>query len=92
VARALATQPKVLLLDEPATGLTAEEKDEMIDFILRVREDFKLTIWLIEHHMRVVMGICEEITVLNYGKTIARGTPAEIQSNKAVIDAYLGEG
>lgn len=92
VARALATQPRVLLLDEPATGLTAEEKDEMIDFILRVREDFKLTIWLIEHHMRVVMGICEEITVLNYGKTIARGTPAEIQSNQAVIDAYLGEG
>jgi branched-chain amino acid transport system ATP-binding protein len=92
VGRALATEPKVLLLDEPATGLSAEEKDEMIDFILKVRQDYGLTILLIEHHMRVVMGICEEITVLNYGKTIAFGNPAEIQANQAVIDAYLGEG
>jgi branched-chain amino acid transport system ATP-binding protein len=92
VARALATEPKVLLLDEPATGLSSEEKDEMIDFILKVRQDYGLTILLIEHHMRVVMGICEEITVLNYGKTIATGNPYEIQNNRAVIDAYLGEG
>lgn len=92
VARALATYPTLLLLDEPATGLTVEEKEELIDFILQIRDKFNLTIWLIEHHMRVVMGICEEITVLNYGKTIARGTPEEIQSNPAVIQAYLGEG
>lgn len=92
VARALSTEPKVLLLDEPATGLSSEEKDEMIDFILKVRQNYGLTILLIEHHMRVVMGICEEITVLNYGKTIATGNPLEIQSNRAVIDAYLGEG
>ncbi len=92
VARALSTEPKVLLLDEPATGLSAEEKDEMINFILRVRQDFNLTIWLIEHHMRIVMGICEEIWVLNYGKTIAHGTPTEIQNDQAVITAYLGEG
>ncbi|HAL16143.1 MAG TPA: high-affinity branched-chain amino acid ABC transporter ATP-binding protein LivG [Anaerolineaceae bacterium] len=92
VARALSTEPKVLLLDEPATGLSSEEKDEMIDFILKVRQDYGLTILLIEHHMRVVMGICEEISVLNYGKTIATGNPVEIQSNQAVIDAYLGEG
>ena len=92
VARALSTEPKVLLLDEPATGLSAEEKDEMINFILGVRQDFNLTIWLIEHHMRIVMGICEEIWVLNYGKTIAHGTPTEIQNDQAVITAYLGEG
>jgi branched-chain amino acid transport system ATP-binding protein len=92
VARALATEPRVLLLDEPATGLSSEEKDEMINFVLKVRQDYGLTILLIEHHMRVVMGICEEISVLNYGKTIATGNPYEIQNNRAVIDAYLGEG
>lgn len=92
VARALATRPKVLLMDEPATGLSAEEKDELMHFIVRVRDEFSLTIWLIEHHMRVVMGICEEISVLNYGKTIAHGTPTEIQDNPEVIDAYLGVG
>jgi len=90
VARALSTQPKVLLLDEPATGMTSEETSEMINFILGVREKYDLTILLIEHHMQVVMGICEYIMVLNYGKTIARGNPYEIQNNKEVIDAYLG--
>jgi len=92
VARALSTQPHVLLLDEPATGMSAEETTEMIDFILNVRKDFDLTILIIEHHMQVIMNICEQIAVLNYGKTIARGNPAEIQGNQEVIDAYLGAG
>ena len=90
VARALSTKPKVLLLDEPATGLSSEETREMIDFILGVREDFNLTIFIIEHHMAVIMDICEHILVLNYGKTIAAGNPNQIQNNKEVIDAYLG--
>lgn len=92
VARALSTQPHVLLLDEPATGMSSEETTEMIDFILNVRKDFDLTILIIEHHMQVIMNICEQIAVLNYGKTIARGNPAEIQGNQEVIDAYLGAG
>lgn len=90
VARALSTKPKVLLLDEPATGLSSEETREMIDFILGVRKDFNLTIFIIEHHMAVIMDICEHILVLNYGKTIASGNPNQIQNNKEVIDAYLG--
>jgi len=90
VARALSTKPKVLLLDEPATGLSSEETREMIDFILSVRKDFNLTIFIIEHHMAVIMDICEHIYVLNYGKTIATGNPKQIQNNKEVIDAYLG--
>jgi branched-chain amino acid transport system ATP-binding protein len=92
VARALSTQPKVLLLDEPATGMTREETDEMMDFILGVRDKYNLTILLIEHHMQVVMGICESMYVLNFGKTIARGNPEEIQNNQEVITAYLGTG
>jgi branched-chain amino acid transport system ATP-binding protein len=92
VARALSTEPKVLLLDEPATGLSSEETREMIDFILGVREDFDLTIFIIEHHMQVIMNICEYILVLNYGKTIAEGDPEHIQNNQEVITAYLGEG
>lgn len=90
VARALSTHPKILLLDEPATGMSAEETTEMISFILNVRKDFDLTILLIEHHMQVVMGICQEIKVLNYGKTIASGSPDHIQNNQEVIEAYLG--
>jgi branched-chain amino acid transport system ATP-binding protein len=92
VARALSTKPKVLLLDEPATGMTVEETSEMMDFILSLREDYDLTILIIEHHMQVIMGICEYIKVLNYGKTIAAGTASEIQNNNAVIEAYLGAG
>jgi branched-chain amino acid transport system ATP-binding protein len=92
VARALSTRPKVLLLDEPATGMTVEETTEMMDFILDLRVDYDLTILIIEHHMRVIMGICEYIKVLNYGKTIAAGDPTEIQNNQAVIEAYLGAG
>jgi len=90
VARALATKPSLLLLDEPATGMGSEETAEMMDFILKVRDDFDMTILLIEHHMQVVMGICERMAVLNYGKTIAKGRPEEIQNNREVIEAYLG--
>lgn len=90
VARALSTQPKVLLLDEPATGMSTEETGEMINFILGVRKNFDLTIFIIEHHMQVIMDICEQILVLNYGKTIAMGNPKEIQNNQEVIEAYLG--
>ncbi len=90
VARALSTQPKVLLLDEPATGMSSEETKDMINFILGVRETYDLTIFIIEHHMQVIMDICEHIVVLNYGKTIATGNPKAIQSNQEVIEAYLG--
>jgi len=90
IARALATQPTLLLLDEPAAGMNPQESLELMDFIKRIREIYGLTILLIEHHMEVVMRICERITVLDYGVTIAQGTPAEIQANQQVIKAYLG--
>jgi len=90
VARALATEPKLLLLDEPATGMSLEEIDDLMEFTLKIREDFDLTILLVEHTMRVVMGICPRIIVIDSGKTIARGTPEEIQNNQEVIRAYLG--
>lgn len=91
VARALALQPKLLLLDEPAAGMNPQESLELVELLRRIRERMMLTIVLIEHHMDVVMSLCERIAVLNFGKKIAEGTPDEIQSNPAVLEAYLGQ-
>ena len=90
IARALAAEPKLLLLDEPAAGMNPQETDELTAFIGEIRDKFGLTIFLIEHHMNLVMDISDRIYVLDFGKLIAEGTPAEIQSNQRVIDAYLG--
>ncbi len=90
IARALATAPKLLLLDEPAAGMNPQETDELTAFIGQIRTDFGLTVFLIEHHMDLVMDISDRIYVLDFGKLIAQGTPEEIQNNKRVIDAYLG--
>ncbi|MBQ7331248.1 MAG: ABC transporter ATP-binding protein [Oscillospiraceae bacterium] len=91
IARALATNPAILLLDEPAAGMNPSETAELTDTIRRIRDHFQIAIFLIEHDMNLVMNVCEAIAVVNYGKIIAKGTPEQIKSNPAVIEAYLGK-
>ncbi len=91
ILRALATEPKLLLLDEPAAGMNPHETEELMDTIIRIRDQFQIAIMLIEHDMRLVMGICEGICVLNFGQIIAKGTAEEIQNNPVVVEAYLGK-
>ena len=90
IARALATDPKLLLLDEPAAGMNPQETQELTDFIRQIKDEHNLTVFMIEHHMDLVMKISDRIYVLDFGKQIAHGSPAEIQNNQSVIDAYLG--
>ena len=91
IVRALATEPKLLLLDEPAAGMNPHETEELMENIAKIRDRFQIAILLIEHDMSLVMGVCEGICVLNFGRIIAKGTADEIQANPAVIEAYLGK-
>ncbi len=91
ICRALVMKPRLLLLDEPAAGMNQGEINELMDLICWVRDQYQVTIWIIEHQMRVIMGVCERIQVLDFGKIIAEGTPEEIRNNPQVIEAYLGE-
>ena len=91
IVRALATNPGIILLDEPAAGMNPSETAELMENIRRIRDTFQIAVMLIEHDMNLVMGVCEGICVLNYGKIIAKGTPEEIKANPTVIEAYLGK-
>ena len=90
IARAMATQPKILLLDEPAAGMNAQEKEDLISTIRGIRKDFGMSVLIVEHDMDLIMNISDDITVLNYGARIAHGVPEEIRNNEEVIEAYLG--